>query len=232
MSKGLKESGNYPRLRKERRPAAHVSCMDASRVLLARQFSDSELSEASNHYLQETPLLPEIDPVTRLDIERRFQKSTINASYVFPRAQEEPRPLLRTAERKSRQHKPSNSVTEEKGPGLVRRKYWLDRYYSPGQGGHSQTPQSRSRPVALNTATLRRKVADRTLRISPGQVVITEPSPPRTRLGYSTHRKTASRSPMPAKSKDTAITPRVTQSKSPYHIRILSLHRHPPHALS
>lgn len=122
MSKGLKESGNYPRLRKERRPAAHVSCMDASRVLLARQFSDSELSEASNHYLQETSLLPEIDPATRLDIERRFQKSSINASYVFPRVSEEPKPLLRTAERKSRQHKPSNSVTEAREPGLVRKK--------------------------------------------------------------------------------------------------------------
>lgn len=122
MSKGPKEGGNYPKLRKERRPAAHVSCMDASRVLLARQYSDSELSEVSNHYLQETPLLPEIDPVTRLDIERRFQKSSINASYVFPRAQEAPRGLLRTAERKSRLHKPSNSLNEGKEQGLVRRK--------------------------------------------------------------------------------------------------------------
>lgn len=123
MSKGQKEPGNFPKLRKERRPAAHISCMDASQALLSRQYSDSQLSDASNHFLQETPYLEEIDQATRLDIERRFQQSSMNAKYVFPRVSEEPKPMISTMQRHSRVHKTSNSVSEVKeNTGLVRKK--------------------------------------------------------------------------------------------------------------
>ena len=120
----IKDLTGFPRLRRDRKSGTKGSCLDGNTELIPRKVSDSEMSVVSNHYLVETDCVPEIDQETRMDIEKKFRKSVMNAHYVFPRSGvEKPKPQLRTIDRRNREHKASHSFSESRDASrLVRRK--------------------------------------------------------------------------------------------------------------
>ena len=85
---------------------------------------DSELSgDESNDYLVEVDYIDEIDFAIRQEIERKFRKSKVNASYVFPRSvriedtRKTPSPIrlhpIQAIVKKNQGHKASKSFLDE-----------------------------------------------------------------------------------------------------------------------
>lgn len=108
------------RFRRQKTQSQHYSLLTG----VGRGVDEEELSgEEGNDYLVEVEQITEIDATIRREIERKYRRSKVNASYVFPRTEggaegrKTPSPLrlhpMQAIVKRNEGHKASKSFLEE-----------------------------------------------------------------------------------------------------------------------